>query len=442
MPKWRSKFVHAYLDQPKEAFSDVPNLYTDGDNSGNIAASCTMMAMAKTGAGGPVMVTPLTKYGRWSNQTKIVATGCGGKCTALNFSPHNNQLLAIGGDNGMVDLVNLPEDGMAGRSENLTEPDMRLSGHTKKVQYIAWNKIARNILATSSFDKDLIIWDAEVGSQIKSMEDVSDSTPTDLVWDSTGQSLLYASKSAKATLIDLRAPDERRDFEAFNGKKGSKFWFMPARGWIGGLGITKGNKHTIKIWKLDNLDKPIFQQDLTAVRNKAFVHYDEDISQLYIWNKGSTQITQYEIKGEKDAKKLHFLNTHQTVKADQFKAGCFLPKRALDTAKCEIGAFMGNFKAQSNTVSRLSIITPRKATNFQADLFPESWNGEPSQESDEWQTSQAAEFILSSMNPDQMSNEKKAVRVPYNQLLKENEDLKARLAKYEEAEKPAEPTVA
>jgi len=437
MPKWRSKFVHAYLDQPKKEFSDVPNLYTDGDNSGNIAASCTMMAMAKTGAGGPVMVTPLLNYGRWSNQTKIVATSCGGKCTALNFSPHNQQLLAIGGDSGLVDLVNIPEDGMASQTENLTKPDMRLNGHNKKVQYIAWNKLSRNILATSSFDKDLCIWDAEVGTKLYSAEDVSESTPTDLVWDSAGQSLIYGSKSAKASIIDLRAPEtEKREFEAFNGKKGCKFWFMPKLGWIGGLGITKGNKHTIKIWEMGKLDKTIFQQDLNAVRNKAFVHYDQDIGQLYIWNKGSTQITQYEINDK--PKKMHFLNTHQTQKADQFKAGCFLPKRALDTSRCEIGAFMGNFKSQTNTISRLSIITPRKATSFQADLFPESWNGEPSQESEQWNASEAAEFILSSMNPDSMSTEKKAVRIPYNQLLKENEELKARLAKYEEAEKQSD----
>jgi len=437
MPKGRSKFVHAYLDEPKpvDCFADVPSLNTDGDNTGNMTASTTMLAMAKSGAGGPVLVTPLTKYCRWSASTKYIATKEFGKlCNSLEFSPHNPQMLALGSDSGLIDLVNVPIEGLGSAEGNITEPDMRLLKHSKKVQYMAWNKHARNILASSSFGKDLCFWDAEEGVCIKQMEEVSKLAPTSLEWSADGRQVLYGSKDEDAFLVDPRAPEVVNTFKGFDGKKPNKFFFMPSLGWIGGLGMNKGNRQCIKIWDQANMESPIFKLDLAVARNKSFPIWDDDIHQLFVWAKGTTQVQHFEVTNTKNKMKL--LNAHQTPGAAQFKAGCFAPKRAVDTHKHEIQAFYACYKGKSspNIVSRLSIITPRKAQAFQKDLFPPSWNGEPAVEGSEWQSGTDKELVKASMDPADAADVVKVVRKTYKELKEENEDLRARLAKYEQQE--------
>lgn len=437
MPKARSKFVHAYLDEPKEKFADVPALYTDGDNTGNMTASTTMLAMAKSGAGGPVLVTPLTKYCRWVGTTKYIATQNFGKiCNSLEFNPHNPQLLAMGSDSGLIDLVNVPAEGLGSAENNITEADVRLEQHNKKVQYMAWNKHARNVLASSSFDRDLAFWDAEMGVCNQYMEHVCTMAPTSLEWSSDGRQIIYGSKDPTAFLVDPRASDVVTTFKGFNGKKPNKFFFMPSFGWIGGLGTNQGNRQCIKIWDQKNMDQPIFKLDLAVARNKSFPVWDDDIQQLFVWAKGTTQVQHFEVTDQK--KKMKLLNAHQTPGAAQFKAGCFAPKRAVDTHKHEIQAFYACYKGRSspNIVSRLSIITPRKAQAFQKDLFPPSWNGEPAVEGGDWFKGENADLVKASMDPADAADVVKVVRKTYKELLQENEELRARLAKYEKEPEP------
>lgn len=432
MPNKRSKFVHAYLDEPKESFADVPALYTDGDNTGNMTASTTMLAMAKSGAGGPVLVTPLTKYCRWQASTKYIATKDFGKiCNSLEFSPHDPQMLAMGSDSGNIDLVSVPLEGLSGAAENITKADMRMEMHSKKVQYMSWNKHARNLMASSSFGKDLCIWDTEMGNNILHVEDVCKMAPTSLDWSADGNQVIYGSKDPEAFMLDPRAPEVVTKFQGFNGKKPNKFFFMPCFGWIGGLGVVKGNRQCIKIWDQKNMEKEIFKFDLAISRNKAFPIWDDDIQQLFVWAKGTTQVQQFDVKDDKNKMKL--LNAHQTPGAAQFKAGCFAPKRAVDTHKHEIQAFYACYKGKSspNIVSRLSVITPRKAQAFQSDLFPPSWNGEPVVEVNDWLTGKSGDLVKASMDPADAADVVKVVRKTYKQLEQENADLRARLAKYE-----------
>jgi len=438
MPAKRSKFVHAYLDEPKEFFADVPALYTDGDNTGNMTASTTMLAMAKSGAGGPVLLTPLTKYCRWQGSTKYIATHNFGKvCNSLEFNPHNPQCLALGSDSGIIDIVNVPVDGLASATENITEPDVRMEQHTKKVQYMAWNKNARNILASSSFGKDLCFWDAEMGKCFLEQEDVCKMAPTSLEWSGDGNQVIYGSKDPEAFLIDPRAPEVVNKFQGFDGKKPNKFFFMPSFGWIGGLGVVKGNRQCIKIWDQKNMNEVMYKFDLATNRNKSFPVWDDDIHQLYVWAKGTTQVLHFEVNSD-TKQKMKLLNAHQTSGAVQFKAGCFAPKRAVDTHRHEIQAFYACYKGKSsnNVVSRLSLITPRKAQSFQKDLFPPSWNGEPAVESEDWMNNKGAELVKASMDPADAADVVKVVRKTYKQLEQENAELRARLAKYEPEPEP------
>lgn len=279
--------------------------------------------------------------------------------------------------------------------------------------------------------KRLCFWDTEMGNCILHVEDVCKMAPTSLEWSSDGNQIIYGSKDAEAFLMDPRAPEVVTKFKGFDGKKPNKFFFMPCFGWVGGLGVNKGNRQSIKIWDQRNMEKEIFKFDLAINRNKAFPIWDDDIMQLFIWAKGTTQVQQFDVNDAKNKMKL--LNAHQTPGAAQFKAGCFVPKRAVDTHKHEIQAFYACYRGKSspNVVSRLSVITPRKAQNFQDDLFPPSWNGEPSVEVNEWLTGAKTEMVKASMDPADAADVVKVVRKTYKELEKENADLRAKLAKYE-----------
>merc|ERR1711920_937045 len=80
------------------------------------------------------------------------------------------------------------------------------------------------------------------------------------------------------------------------------------------------------------------------------------------------------------------------------KGGCFVPKRALDTTKCEVARFL---KLTRDSVIPVSFCVPRKtgADIFQDDIFPDCFAGVPSATADEYLEGKNSKMITMSMNP-------------------------------------------
>ena len=96
---------------------------------------------------------------------------------------------------------------------------------------------------------------------------------------------------------------------------------------------------------------------------------------LFLAGKGDGNIRYYEYESDN----LHYLNEYKS--ADPQRGMTFLPRRALDVSQHEIGRA---FKLAGTAVEPLSFIVPRKAENFQSDIFPPATSSEAALAGHEW----------------------------------------------------------
>jgi coronin-7 len=63
---------------------------------------------------------------------------------------------AIACDDGTIRLWLIPEEGLG---EPTNEPDTILSGHSEKIYFIKFHPLAKDVLASGSYDMTIRIWD-------------------------------------------------------------------------------------------------------------------------------------------------------------------------------------------------------------------------------------------------------------------------------------------
>jgi coronin-1B/1C/6 len=90
---------------------------------------------------------------------------------------------------------------------------------------------------------------------------------------------------------------------------------------------------------------------------------------LFLAGKGDGNIRYYEYENDS----LFALDEHKTT--DPQRGMCFLPRRSLNVAECEIARA---YKLTgSNVIEPIAFIVPRKADGFQSDIFPPAPSYEP-----------------------------------------------------------------
>merc|ERR1712142_517284 len=121
-------------------------------------------------------------------------------------------------------------------------------------------------------------------------------------------------------------------------------------------------------------------------------YFDEDTHLLFTSGKGDGTVSFSSATG----KGYKTIGSYRS--SEPQKGGCFVPKRALDTTKCEVARFL---KLTKDAVIPLSFCVPRKtgAAVFQTDIYPDCFSGLPSLESQEYFKGENKEKVRMSMDP-------------------------------------------
>jgi len=155
--------------------------------------------------------------------------------------------------------------------------------------------------------------------------------------------------------------------------------------------------------------------------------YDDDTDVLYLAGKGDTSVKFFEVTDE--APHLFALNNYGSTKPQ--KSVCILPKMAGDIMKCEISRML---RLIDDTVEVISLRVPRKATDFQEDIFQDTASPVPALSSDQWLAGQNANPKLMSVKPGEQgaagSAPKKAAKSVF-QLQQELDEKDKRIAELE-----------
>jgi len=388
----QSKYRHMFgtLNKKEKAYQNIkPALAGEGNF---LASSALYTAVPLTGGGGPVQII---RNGSYEKYTTVV-----GKLNVhknpvldLQFSPYDHALLATGDDVGQVNVTRLPDvstlpetvkDGkqdhkatdayaaiMAGLSALAVLPDC----HVKKVSNISWSPNFRNILGSSGFDNAVKIFDVDACKNIATLE--QSDQPYSFDWNSDSSRIAVMRKDKTIVIIDPRDNKSEIKAEGLDAKPGRVVWADPARKLIA-TGV-KGGSRVIATYDPKKFNTPLAVLDVDQGGSVLTPYYDPDTSVLFLPGKGDATLRYYEIM-EKDETEAYCFPLSEFRDSESSKGGCFLPKSACDVSKCEITIF---YRLMRDWISPVSFTVPRKSETFQADLFPDTYQG-PAYESKEY----------------------------------------------------------
>jgi len=304
---------------------------------------------------------------------------------------------------------------------------LTLEGHQKKIHIVQFHKTADNIASSAGHDHSIRVWDLSRGTSVKNFENIISDTIWSLSWNRQGSMFAASSKDKLVRLFDPRSDSPvSSSWQAHEGTKPSKALWLGHRDQIVTLGFNRQSSRQISLWDPRNTNAPIHNIDVYVAAGVFMPMFDEDTSMLYVAGKGDTSIRYYEF-GE-EAPQLFYLSSFTSQKPQ--KGVCLLPKLGGDVMKCEVARIMRN---TTDTLEIVSMIVPRKASDFQEDIFPNTAAPTPALSSDEWLDGKSADPIMMSCRPGAgiVDATPRPAQKTVFQLQKEVEEKDARISELE-----------
>ena len=118
------------------------------------------------------------------------------------WNPFDDNMIASSSEDTTVKIWQIPDEGLG--KNNLDEPLLTLEGcHQRKVHQILWHPVASNILLSASFDPSIIIWNLETGEAVAEI-DCHPDLIFSIDWNTNGSLIATTCKDKKIRVIDVR----------------------------------------------------------------------------------------------------------------------------------------------------------------------------------------------------------------------------------------------
>jgi hypothetical protein len=384
----KSKFrhVHGVAAKPNQSFLQA-NVQTSGDGN-YICGNSKFFCYAGRGGGGPVHVINLDDPRRLNNSLPKLEVHRG-KVLDFAWNPFNDHILATASEDCHLKVSQIPEGGL---QEHQHTALVDLVGHEKKVVACEWHPTVNNVLLSAGFDRSVKVWDVEAQSCVLDYDSQHTDALQHIAWNRNGSLVATTSKDKKMRLFDPRDEKVVSEVAAYGGSKKSSVVFLTAVDLIATIGFTKTTSRQIKVWDPRNMARHVKKVDIDQSAGVMIPFYDHDTNILYIGGKGDSSIKYWECATA--APHLHFLT--QFSGSQSQKGFCFLPKTACDVMKCEIAKCL---RITRDAVTPISFQVPRKADQYQSDLFPDTVAGISDVEAKAYFAGENSEPQLTSMRP-------------------------------------------
>lgn len=155
----------------------------------------------------------------------------------------------------------------------------------RKVGHVLFNPAAENVLATSSGDYTIKLWDIEAGSPrltLKHMDIVQS-----LSWSANGSLMVTTSRDKKLRVWDVRQEKPAHVVPGHQGAKNSRVTWMGEHDRVATTGFSKMSDRQLGLWDIREPKEPVggFQM-LDAISGVCMPFWDDGTQCLYLAGKG------------------------------------------------------------------------------------------------------------------------------------------------------------
>ncbi|EPS38201.1 hypothetical protein H072_7930 [Dactylellina haptotyla CBS 200.50] len=329
--------------------------------------------------GGAFAVIPHGERGKLPDQIPLFR-GHTAAVLDTDWNPFHDDIVASGSDDGKVFIWKVPADfSLYVDEEELASKDVqplvRLSGHPRKVGHVLFHPSAEGVLATSSGDFTIKVWDVETQQTKLTLRHPE--IVQSMSYSGDGSLLVTTNRDKKLRIWDLRQQTPVHEGPGHAGAKNSRAVWLGDMDRIATAGFSKMSDRQLGLWDLRNPGEPMggFQM-LDSISGVCMPFWDDGTKCLYLAGKGDGNIRYYEYVNDD----LVYLSEYKS--ADPQRGVAFVPKRGIDVKENEV---MRAYKTVADTyIEPISFIVPRRAETFQDDIYPDTANGKPGLTCVEW----------------------------------------------------------
>ncbi|KAG8506483.1 Coronin-7, partial [Galemys pyrenaicus] len=351
------------------------NLTTPGESDG-FCANRLRVAVPLLSSGGQVAVLELRRPGRLPD-TALPTLQNGAAVTDLAWDPFDPHLLAVAGEDARIRLWRVPPEGL---EEVLTVPEAVLTGHTEKIYSVRFHPLAADVLASSSYDLTVRIWDLRVRAERLRLEGHRDQI-FGLAWSPDGQQLATVCKDGRLRVYAPRmGPTPLQEGPGPEGARGARVVWVCGGHCLLVSGFDSRSERQLLLYSAEALaGGPLAVLGLDVAPSTLLPNYDPDTGLVLLTGKGDTRVFLYELLPEAP----FFLECNSFTSPEPHKGFVLLPKTECDVAEVE---FARGLRLRQTSLEPVAFRLPRvRKEFFQDDVFPDtavSW--EPTLSAQAW----------------------------------------------------------
>ncbi|XP_029432457.1 coronin-7-like isoform X1 [Rhinatrema bivittatum] len=370
------------------------NLTTPGECDG-FCLNRQRVALPLLSAGAQVAVLELSRPGRLPD-TSMPTIQNSSAVADICWDPFDLHRLVVAGEDAKIRVWRIPEGGL---QETLSEPEAILRGHTEKIYSIKFHPLAADILASSSYDMSVRIWNLGSGKEERLLTGHSDQIFS-LAWSPDGQLLATVSKDGKVRLYEPRKSTEPvQEGPGPEGGRGARVVWVCAGKYLLVSGFDSQSQRQLYLYSAEALSQgPTCSIGIDVSPSTLIPFYDEDTSIVFLTGRGDTRVFLYEIIPEAP----FFLDCNSFSSSDPHKGFLFLPKTECNVRDVE---FAKALRLRQTALEPIVFRVPRvKKEYFQDDLFPDTevwW--EPALSASAWLSGSNSKHKRISLQPKDMT---------------------------------------
>uniref|UniRef100_A0A9J7ZMW9 Coronin n=1 Tax=Cyprinus carpio carpio TaxID=630221 RepID=A0A9J7ZMW9_CYPCA len=338
------------------------HLTTPGECDG-FCANGQRVAVPLAIAGGQIAVFELSQPGKLPD-TALPTIQNSVNVADFCWDPFDTHKLVVAGDDAKIRVWQIPKGGL---TETLTEPERVLRGHTEKIYSIKFHPHASGLLASSSYDLTVRLWNLETGEEVKRLSGHQDQI-FGMAWSPDGKLLATVCKDGKVRLYDPRKSTlPIQEGPGPEGQRGARVVWVCDGKYLLVSGFDSRSERQLYLFSAESLASGSVVSAPADVSPSTLIpFYDPDTSVLILTGKGDTRVYIYEIVPEAP----YFMECSSFHSSEPHKGLCFLPKAECNVRDVEVARAI---RLGKTTIEPVAFRVPRvKKEFFQDDVFPET----------------------------------------------------------------------